>query len=160
MIDGHWLPAKDGDPRVYALMRRHYSSHIYADGRRRNLNYRNRFLVCGPGEKMVLLTVDCSALFIWRKFIDDSGQQGVNCAVFRNEGEVLSSELILEAEQLAWLKWPGERLYTYVDPKKVKTALWYFRKPNPGKCFIMVGWRRLEQMTKSGKVILEKLSEK
>jgi hypothetical protein len=30
-------------------------------------------------------TGDADALFVWRKFIDDSGQQGVNCAVFRNE---------------------------------------------------------------------------
>jgi hypothetical protein len=31
----------------------------------------------------------------------------VNCAVFRNEGPVLSSDLILEAEELAWGRWPG-----------------------------------------------------
>jgi hypothetical protein len=95
MIDGHWLPAKDGDARVFDLMRRHYTFHAYKDRRRQDLSNRNRHLVVGPGEKMVLLTVDCSALFIWRKFIDDSGQTGVNCAVFHNESNV-RSELILE----------------------------------------------------------------
>ena len=65
MIDGLWLPAKDGDPRAFDLMRRHYSFQAYADGRRQNLNYRNRHLIVGPGEKMVLLTVDCSALWEW-----------------------------------------------------------------------------------------------
>jgi hypothetical protein len=43
-----------------------------------------------------------------------AGQRGVNCAVFRNESSVLSSELIREACGLAWTRWPGERLYTYV----------------------------------------------
>ncbi len=97
-----WFGVKDGDPRAYALMKRHYSFQPYKDGRRQNPGNPNRRLFVGPGQKMVLLTVDCDALFVWRKFIDKSGQQGVNCAVFRNESDHLSSELILEAEQLAW----------------------------------------------------------
>ncbi len=97
---------------------------------------------------MVLMNGDCTALFVWRKFIDDSGQQGVNCAVFRNEGPVLSSTLILEAEQLAWGRWPGERLYTYVAPQSIRST-------NPGCCFKAAGWRRCGQ-TKGGLVILEK----
>ena len=86
ILDCHWLPVKDGDPRAAALYRRHYSCYQYADNRRADPSNRNRFLIVGPGEKMVLMTVDCSALFVWRKFIDKSGQAGVNCAVFRNEG--------------------------------------------------------------------------
>ena len=98
-----WLTAKDGDPRAFALMSRHYSFQPYKDGRRGNRAYRNRNLFVGPGEKMVLITPDCKALFVWRKFIDKSGQTGVNCAVFRNEGafnnQVLSGQLMLAAEE-------------------------------------------------------------
>lgn len=147
-----WLPAHDGDPRAFALMRRHYSFYEYADGRRNNPANRNRRLFVGPGEKMVLLTDDCRALFVWRKFIDKSGQQGVNCAVFRNEGDEMSSSLILEAEQLAWGRWPGERLYTYVNPRKVASC-------NPGYCFKMAGWRECGR-TGKGLVILEKCYER
>ena len=82
---------------------------------------------------MVLLTVTGDALFIWRKFISDDNQEGVNCAVFRNEGPLLSSLLILEAECLAWSRWPGERLYTYVWGAKVNSA-------NAGYCFKCAGW--------------------
>ena len=46
------------------------------------------------------------------------GETGVNCAVFRNEGPVRSSELIMAADAVAWLRWPGERLYTYVDCRR------------------------------------------
>ena len=35
----------------------------------------------------------------------------------------------------AWKRWPGERLYTYVDPKKIKST-------NPGYCFKVCGWRK------------------
>jgi hypothetical protein len=108
-------------------------------------------LIVGPGEKIVLLTVDCDALFIWRKFIDKSGQTGINCAVFHNEGELLSSELIREAAQIAWQRWPGQRLYTYVNSSKVKSV-------NPGYCFKMAGWNICGK-TKSGLVILEKLQD-
>jgi hypothetical protein len=98
---------------------------------------------------MVLLTTDGRALFVWRKFRSDDGQEGINCAIFRNEGPKLSSGLILEAEPLAWRRWPGERLYTYVNPKKVKST-------NPGYCFLMAGWRKCGK-TKGGLIILEKL---
>lgn len=143
--DSHWLPAKDGDPRAYALFRRHYSALPYNSRPRQN---ERRF--CGPGEKMVLLTQDCRALFVWKKFIDKSGQQGINCAIFRNEGDILSSELILEAEGLARQRWPGQRLYTYVNQRKIKS-------PNPGYCFKAAGWQYAGQ-TKSKRLhILEKL---
>lgn len=146
-----WLPAKDGDPRAFALMRRHYTYQAYQDGRRTaGGNYRNRRLFVGPGEKMVLLTAGCDALFVWRKFKDDSGQTGVNCAVFRNESPVLSSVLIREAEQLAWGRWPHERLYTYVDSRKVQSA-------NPGYCFKMAGWSVCGRTKTKRLIILEKL---
>ncbi len=146
MIEGHWLSVKDGDPAVFALYKRHYSYHQYKDNRRKVA--RNRKLIMGPGEKMILITRQLNALFGWRKFKDDSGQTGVNCSVFRNESEVLSSLLILEAEQLAWNRWPGERLYTYVDGHAVQ---------GDGCCFKKAGWKKLNKRTKGGKIILEKL---
>lgn len=147
--DMRWLPVNDGDPRAFAITRRHYSYREYADNRRRNPSNPNRFLFVGPGEKMVLMTADCRALFVWRKFISLDNQSGVNCSVFRNESHYLSSELILEAEHLAWGRWPGERLYTYVNPRKVNSK-------NPGYCFQMAGWDKCGK-TKSGLLILEKL---
>lgn len=141
--EGYWLPILDGDPRGRWLFDRHYSRHTYADGRKPKL-------FCGPGEKMVLLTLDCDALFVWRKFKSDDGQQGVNCAIFRNEGPIRSSDLILEAEQIAWQRWPGERLFTYVNAAAIKST-------NPGYCFKCAGWRSCG-ITKWNKlVILEKL---
>ena len=151
IVDGHWLPIKDGDPRAAALYRRHYSCYQYADNRRNQHGYRNRFMIVGPGQKMLLLTLACDALFAWRKFIDRSGQTGVNCSVFRNESPVLSSELILEAEQHAWARWPGDRLYTYVKGSAVLSS-------NPGYCYLRAGWRKCG-FTKGGLVILEKLPE-
>ena len=146
----HWIPTKDGDKAAHGLMSRHYSYHAYKDGRRQQQGNPNRFLFCGPGEKMVLVTVDYSALFVWRKFRDDSGQTGINCAVFRNESGVRASDLIREAEGLAWQRWPGERLYTYVNAKQVKSA-------NPGYCFKMAGWRVCGETKSKRLVILEKL---
>jgi hypothetical protein len=136
-----WLTVRDGDCRARAIFDRHYSRRHYADGRKPKL-------FVGPGEKMVLLTEQADALFIWRKFISDAGQIGVNCAVFRNESTYLSSELIQEACDLAGLRWPGERLYTYVNGTKIRSA-------NPGCCFIKAGWRKCGR-SKHGLFILEK----
>lgn len=140
-----WIPVKDGDPRALALFVRHYSALTY----QRVGGRRNRLFV-GPGEKIVLLTPLCDALFVWRKFKDESGQRGVNCAAFRNESPYLSSELILEAEEWAWERWPGERLYTYVNAKKVRSS-------NPGCCFKKAGWRLCGVTRSRGLLILEKV---
>lgn len=150
IIPDLWLPVKDGDPRAAWLYRRHYSCHLYGDNRRADFAYRNRFLIVGPGEKLILMTVGCDALFAWRRFIDDSGQTGVNCAIFRNESPHLSSELILAAESHAWARWPGERLYTYVNAAAVRSA-------NPGFCFKAAGWRACGKTKRRGLIILEKL---
>lgn len=140
----NWYGVKDGNMQVRSMLNRHYSRNVYRDGRTVRLS-------AGPGEKMVLLTPEGGACFIWRKFIDKSGQQGINCAMFRNEVPelYLSSDLILEAEELAWQQWPGERLYTYVNPRKVKSR-------NPGYCFLMAGWRKCGVTASKKLLILEK----
>lgn len=149
IITTTWLPCKDGDQRAAALYRRHYSSYKYADRRRDDPGYRNRHLIVGPGEKLVMITAEGDALWVWRKFIDDSGQQGVNCAVFRNESQFRSSDLILEAETLAQRRWPGERMYTYVDPGSIRSS-------NPGYCFQVAGWKKCGRTKRRNYIILEK----
>lgn len=136
-----WLPVLDGNAQARAIFNRHYSRRLYRDGRKPKL-------FVGPGEKMVLLSVDGKALFVWRKFKDDSGQRGVNCAVFRNEGPLLSSELIRQACEWAWARWPNERLYTYVNPAAIESV-------NPGCCFKKAGWKTCG-WTKGRLVILHK----
>lgn len=126
--EGVWMHVKDANPTALDIFHRHYSYRPYKDGRK-PLHF------VGPGEKMVLLTADADALFVWRKFKSGDGQQGVNCAVFRNEGPVRASDLIIEAMTLAWGRWPGSRLYTYVNPRKLKSS-------NPGYCFLRAGWRK------------------
>ena len=172
-IDGHWIGSHAADPRVVALYRRHYS----AQDRLHHDHARNG--IVGPSERMILLTVDCKALWAWRiirapaerisqlarpdkrrskrglkvgektsTYFGD--QQGLMCSVFRNEGPVLSSELILEAEGLAWQRWPGIRLFTYVWDSKVESV-------NPGYCFKMSGWKTCGRNADGRFTILEKL---
>lgn len=141
-----WIETKDGDVTGRSLYRRHYSRNVYRDGR-------DPALFVGPGGKLVLLTADGRALFVWRKFIDKATprQTGVNCAVFRNEGPLLSSDLILAAEPFAERRWPTEtRFYTYVNAAKVR------RKRDPGRCFLRAGWRSCGT-TQGGLLIFEKL---
>lgn len=139
----HWYGVKDGDPAARSIFNRHYSRHWYADGRRPKL-------FVGPGEKLVLMTTDRKALFVWRKFISKDDQTGINCAIFRNESGHLSSDLIREAEAIAWERWPGERLYTYVNAKRIRST-------NPGYCFKKAGWKTCGTTKRFCLVILEKL---
>ena len=145
LIGTGWIEVRDGNDSGRAIFDRHYSRSSYRDSRKPKL-------YVGPGEKMVLLYACARALFVWRKFRSDDGQQGVNCAVFRNEGAGLSSHLIRNADDLAWERWPGDRHYTYVNPRAVKSH-------NPGYCFLMAGWRRSGVTKKRKYLILERLCE-
>lgn len=135
-----WWLSKDGDRDLLAMYNRHYSAYVYKDGR-----IRDRF--CGPGEKIVLRTEAGDAMFIWKKFIDDSGQQGIYCSVFRNESTYKSSELIRQADAIADCIWPHSRHYTYVDAKAIASS-------NPGFCFIAAGWKRAAERTKKRDLII------
>jgi hypothetical protein len=139
-----WWLTKDGDLDCAELYERHYSARKLGTDR-----HCNQFV--GPGEKLVLRTERADAVFAWRKFIDDSGQHGVNCAVFRNESSRRSSDLIRQADQIADRWWTDRRHYTYVDPQAVAST-------NPGFCFIAAGWRRYGR-TKGGLLILERIQD-
>jgi hypothetical protein len=147
----HWYASHRADPRACALFLRHYSAD-------KNREYRapGQTNFVAPGEPMVLLTPTADALFVWLKNGIErwDGQEGVICTVFRNEGHALSSTLIREADELAWQRWPGERHFTYVDPKK--TTRRRGKTSQPGACFIHAGWRHCGQ-SKSGLAILERL---
>lgn len=106
---------------------------------------------CYSGRKLVLRNAEGSVLFVWM-FPDPTmrmdGQIGYNCAIFRNESKRLSSEIILEAERMAVEKWGPNRMYTYIDPGKVRSR-------NPGYCYKMAGWHFVG-LSKGGKHLLVK----
>lgn len=133
LVGDGWIDVKDGDDSVRAIFDRHYSRRAYADGRKPKL-------FVGPGEKMVLMDARGDAICVWRKFISDDGQEGVNCAVFRREAGEPASDQLRAAMRRAWERWPGERLYTYVDPREVAPTMRASR-PTWGHCFYQAGWR-------------------
>lgn len=139
-----WVPILDGDPIAAEIYHQNYSSER---SRQRRIE-RGTKLIMGPGQKLLLATPCRRALFGWRVFIDDTGQQGVNCAIFSNRGAGLSSELIRAADAIADRRWPGERHYTYVDPLQVSA--------NPGYCYKMAGWRFCGRTKTRGLHILER----
>jgi len=139
LTEGHWIEVRDGDARASAIFRRHYTA-------RAGVDY-CRYGFSGKGESMVLLTEQCDGLLCWRKVEGE----GIVCSVFRNEGSVLSSELIKEAVQLASQRWRGQRLYTYVNARIVK---------GDGKCFKAAGFKKLRQRTKKlGLIELELIAQ-
>ena len=132
---GYWIPASSADPMLSRMYERHYSCK---QRKRRNVRF------VGPGECMVLRTVEWDAMWSWRlsRYRQD-GRYGVECSIFRNEGRKLSSDLIREAVTWARKRWPGERLFTFVNAEVVAS-------PNPGACFRHAGWRRLPDTTARG----------
>ena len=140
----YWYGIRDGDHRARGMLNRHYSARRYRDGRKPKKSV-------GPGEYMLLMTQDSRAVFGWvRNTVPRrDGQHGVYNCLFRREGGPLASELIEEACHLAWARWPGERLFTYIDADAVQS-------PNPGYCYKVAGFT-VVGTSASGKILLERL---
>lgn len=145
----YWHLVRSSDPVALDLFSRHYSCRPIA--RRRKLcGSGNHARIGGPGKKLVLITGDGKALFVWSApHIRRDGQTGIYCSVFRNEGSVRSSDLIEDAVQVALHHFGRDRLYTFVNPRKIQST-------NPGFCFIQAGWKRCGVTKKRRYHILEK----
>lgn len=130
------------DLRLLNICDRHYSCKDNQRG--------VRLHAYGPGVDLALMTPLVDAAFVWlyERYRRD-GQAGINCVIFRNESLVRSSLLIEEAVELAWLKWPQTRLFTFVNAEKIQSA-------NPGYCFKKAGFEHCGESAK-GLVILERL---
>lgn len=110
-----------------------------------------------PGQTLVLLTADCSAVFGWWRpdprsgIVAMNGLDGWTCTIFRNTGPRLSSELILgaEAELMAQYDCGPDGLLTYVWDAKVRSA-------NPGYCFKVAGWKAIGRSADKRKTLLWK----
>lgn len=136
------------DPEMAILADRHYS--------RRTVGAR-QFLY--SGRKIVIRDARGDVLFGWMFPDEDKrmdGQTGYNCAIFRNESPRSSSSIILECEAIAFARWGPARMYTYVNPQKIRSV-------NPGYCFKKAGWTNVRnpdgslRVSKAGQHLLEKL---
>lgn len=110
-----------------------------------------------PGQTLILLTPKADALFGWWRPHPDAGIKAMNgldgwtCTIFRNEGEQLSSALVLEAE--------GELVKRFgCGPDGMLTYVWDAKvaSENPGYCFKRAGWKRVGRSADKRKTLLHK----
>lgn len=108
-----------------------------------------------PGETIVLWMH--GAVFGWWRPHPRAGLKSMNgldgwtCTIFRNETRVLSSVLILAAEQFIEQCGP-DGLITYVHDSKIRSV-------NPGACFKAAGYRRTGRSRDGRKTLLQKTWE-
>lgn len=110
-----------------------------------------------PGQTIVLLGMMHDAVFGWWRPHPAAGIRAMNnldgwtCTIFRNEGRMLSSNLVLQAElALAAIHGCGpDGMLTYVWDRKVKSQ-------NPGYCFKMAGWKAIGRSADGRKTLLQK----
>ena len=141
MTAGEWMPVMENDPRLHALRQRHYSVK----------NKAPKMLRCGPGEKTCLLVMsafgnEALAALVWQYQRLRHLRDKTYCAIFRNEGAGLSSDLLLAAEAFIPAHYPRAML-TYVEGAAVG---------GDGKCFKIAGWHKTGRTKTRGKIILEK----
>ena len=142
-FDSGLIETKQTDVEMINFARSHYS--------RKNKKSKSLF---GPSRTLTLRNAEGTILFGWtwpKDGMRRDGQNGYCCAIFRNESERQSSEIILEAEGMAEAKWGKNRMFTYIDASKVKSS-------NPGYCFKMAGWK-FAGISKSGKHLLVKYDQ-
>lgn len=125
-----WHKSHRADPEVRPLADRHYNRQkIGAPG------------FAPPGRCLVLKTEARDAFWItswpFARYVKHRFAGAWVCSAFRNEGRVLSSELIREAVSATVAYYgpsPGMGMVTFVDTSKVRA------KRDPGYCYIKAGF--------------------
>lgn len=112
-----------------------------------------------PGRCVVLKTPALDAFWItswpFAEYVKHAWAGAWVCSAFRNEGTVLSSELVRDAVAATRAEWPDVPdigMITFVNADKVK------RKRDPGRCFLRAGFRNVG-FTKGGLVALQLVPE-
>jgi len=131
VVTDYWEQVGKFDPRTAALADRHYNRRKVGSP---------QFMP--PGQTLILLSHDEAAVFGWWRPHPDSGIPAINgldgwtCTIFRNESDVLSSRLILDAEQALY------QTGRDIGPDGLLTYVWdsRIRSVNPGSCFKHAGW--------------------
>jgi hypothetical protein len=142
----NWILTQKFDREAALLADRHYSRRKVGSP---------QFMP--PGETVVLTTICYDALFGWWRPHPLSGLKSMNgldgwtCTIFRNESVILSSLLILEAEEFILSKKDvgPDGFITYVWDKRIKSC-------NPGFCFKKAGWRATGRSADGKKTLLQK----
>lgn len=128
LTDLVWERGHRFHPDAVALADRHYSRRKVGSPQ-----------FVAPGRCIVLLTPCRRAVWVthWpQAHLAMDGLDAWRCAMFRNEGAGLSSDLILAAmDETAriWTDRPQDGWLTFVDRTKVPSE-------NPGYCFKQAGW--------------------
>jgi hypothetical protein len=145
-----WRVITKFDARAAALADRHYSRRTVGSP---------QFMP--PGQTLILMSEKADAVFGWWRPDPSCGIEPMNgldgwtCTIFRNESSVLSSTLILAAEEElldTGCSVGPDGLITYVWDDRVKSA-------NPGYCFKRAGWRVTGRSADGKKTLLQKTAE-
>jgi len=144
----NWHLSYRADPRAAQIADRHYNRQKIGSPQ-----------FVPPGRCLVLLTENADALWVtswpFTEYVKHAWAGAWVCSCFRNEGPVLSSELITEAVACTKAFWgdpPALGMISFVDRDKTR------RKRDPGRCYRRAGWKVCGE-TKGGLVALQMLPE-
>lgn len=140
-----WHLSNRFDKRACTLADRHYS---------RQKPGTPQFVA--PGRCIVLLTADASALWVsswpYGQYTHHAWAGAWICSLFRNEGPILSSDLIrqaISATRAIWQDTPDTGMITFIDPAKIR------RKRDPGRCFLKAGFMHAGHTTTNNLLVLQ-----
>lgn len=141
-----WHTSFRADPKAAKVADRHYNRQKIGSAQ-----------FVPPGRCVVLRTEDYSALWVtswpFAEYVQHAWAGAWINSLFRNEGDELSSELILEAVAATRSLWepPPLGLLTFVDAFKIRST-------NPGYCYMKAGFNRVGT-TKGGLMAFQMLPE-
>ena len=138
VITPRWERGHKYSPWVARMADRHYSRQT--PGSRQFHPPGQSVVLYVPGDQFPF---QCAAAWVWYRPQPGKAQRfdGYDgwwqCSLFRNESEILSSELVEEAVEWVDEIWgkPPHGYDTYVWPEKIQSR-------NPGYCYQVAGWHR------------------
>lgn len=142
-----WRLSHRADPAAVALADRHYNRQSVGSPQ-----------FVPPGRCFVLVSKTADAVWVtswpFAEYVKHAWAGAWVNSIFRNEGALLSSDLILSAIAATRAVWeaPPRGVVTFVDASKVR------RKRDPGRCYLRAGFKHVGN-TKGGLIALQMLPD-
>jgi len=144
-----WVYSHRADPEVRPLADRHYNRQ--KPGSTQFVNAASCVVFKSGADE-----IDAFWVTTWpyASFVKHAWPGAWICSAFRNESEILSSDLIraaVAATRAHYGEPPPQGMVTFVDASQVR------HKRDPGRCYVRAGFTRLKAQTGAGLIVLQML---
>ncbi len=151
-------PTTTGEMKVYYVLVGQYWTQIHDDNpmfKQALVSHKvpySKFRLCktnpyADGSRRINLMYEMGqAIMGWKRKKSDMGYHGIQCVLFCNKSNIISSRLLVDGQKLARERFEDERYFVYLDPNEENYE-------NIRNSFQKAGWKKVGTSKKNLEIL-------